>query len=297
MKLATELQPDQQPARWDDHVAVYEQVFEPLSSAFASQALKRLDLRPGERLIDVGAPPAPAAHMAAARGADVMAIDASPAMAARIAMRATDAAVGDRVHARVMDGMALDLPDASFDAAISLFGVILFPDAGAGMREIARVLTPGGRVAVVTWTESERYELVARLIAAIAAVRGPPAPPASLPAQLRYRDEPAFRSLLVEAGLAVNAIVRMEEQWRLPSARWLADRIAFAPGMASMIGALDGDRTAVLESFVAALERDQGQGEIILSAIAHLGIGINPATGREKSAMVGNNAAVRREAL
>jgi SAM-dependent methyltransferase len=297
MKLATELQPDQQPARWDDHVAVYEQVFEPLSSAFASRALDRLGLRPGERLIDVGAGAGAAALMAAARGADVVAIDASPAMAARIAMRATDAAVGDRVHACVMDGMALDLPDASFDAAISLFGVILFPDAGAGMREIARVLTPGGRVAVVTWTESERYELVARLIAAIAAVRGPPAPPASLPAQLRYRDEPAFRSLLVEAGLAVNAIVRMEEQWRLPSARWLADRIAFAPGMASMIGALDGDRTAVLESFVAALERDQGQGEIILSAIAHLGIGINPATGREKSAMVGNNAAVRREAL
>src|SRR5829696_2360283 len=193
MKLATELQPDQQPARWDDHVAVYEQVFEPLSSAFASRALEHLDLRPGERLIDVGAGAGAAALMAAARGADVLAIDASPAMAARIAVRANDAAVAEHVHVSVMDGMALDLSDDSFDAAMSVFGVVLFPDSDAGMREIARVLKPGGRAAVVTWTESERYELAARLLAAIAAVRGPQAPPTSLPAQLRFREETVFR--------------------------------------------------------------------------------------------------------
>jgi SAM-dependent methyltransferase len=276
MKLATELQPDQQPGRWGDHVAVYEQVFEPLSSAFASRALERLDLRPGERLIDVAAGTGAAALMAAGRGADVVAIDASPAMAARIAVRANDAAIADRVHASVMDGMALDLPDASFDAAISVFGVILFPDSAAGIREIVRVLKPGGRAAVVTWTETERYELAARLLAAIAAIRGPQAPPISLPAQLRYREAPVFRSLLVEARLKVNAIVRMEEQWRLPSARWLADRITFAPGMASMIGALDGDQAAVLDAFVAALEADQGRDEVLLSAVAHVAVAEKP---------------------
>ena len=60
--------------------------------------------------------------------------------------------------------MALALPDGCFDAAISVFGVILFPDADLGMREIARVLKPGGRTAIVTWTQTERYELAARLI-------------------------------------------------------------------------------------------------------------------------------------
>src|SRR5712691_7919861 len=273
MNLAPKLQPDQKPELWGDHVAVYEEVFEPLTNAFASHALYELDLSPGDLLIDVGAGAGGAALMAAAGGADVVAIDASPHMVARIIARANGApGIASRVHADVMDGMALGLSDGSFDAAISVFGVILFPDADRGMREITRVLKPGGRAAIVTWTETERYELAARLLGAIAAVRGPQPPPTSLPAQLRFRDEPALRRLLGDAGLTVEAIVRVEQRWRMASARWLADHIAFAPGMAAMVGALGADRAPVLDTFVAALERDQGRGEVALSAVAHIGV-------------------------
>jgi SAM-dependent methyltransferase len=277
MTLAAPLQPDQNPERWDDHVAVYEEVFEPLTNAFASRALDHLDLMPGDRLIDVGAGAGGTALIAAARGVDVVAIDASPHMVARMVARVKDAAgVAGRVRADIMDGMALGLPEGSFEAAISVFGVILFPDADLGMREIARILKPGGRAAVVTWTETERYELAARLSGAIAAVQGPPPPPTSLPAQLRFREEPALRRLFAEAGLIVEAVVRVEERWRLPSAHWIADRIAFAPGMAAMVGALGADREPVLDAFVAALEREQGKGEVGLSAIAHIGVAQKP---------------------
>jgi SAM-dependent methyltransferase len=277
MSLAVQLQPDQNPERWDDHVAVYEEVFEPLTNVFASRALDCLELRAGDRLIDVGAGAGGAALIAAARGVDVLTVDASPQMVSRIVARANGApGNAGRVQAEIMDGMALGLPDGSFDAAISVFGVILFPDADLGMREIARVLRPGGRAAVVTWTETERYELAARLIGAIAAVRGPQPPPASLPAQLRFRDEAALRRLVADAGLIVSAIERVEERWRMPSARWIAERIAFAPGMAAMVGALGRDRAAVLDAFVAALERDQGRGEVGLSAVAHIGLGRKP---------------------
>jgi ubiquinone/menaquinone biosynthesis C-methylase UbiE len=184
-----ELQPDQKPESWDDHVAVYEEVFEPLSNAFASRALDQLDSGSGARLLDIGAGAGGAALMAASRGSDVVAIDASSRMVARIVCRASDAGLSDRVRADVMDGMALALPDASFDAAISVFGVILFPDVDLGMREIARVLKPGGRAAIVAWTDTERYELAVRLMGAITTVRGPQPLPASLPAQLRFRDE------------------------------------------------------------------------------------------------------------
>jgi SAM-dependent methyltransferase len=277
MSLAVELQPDQKPERWNDHVAVYEEVFEPLTDVFASRALDHLGLRAGDRLIDVGAGAGGAALIAAARGLDVLAVDASPQMAARIAARANGAAGNSgRVRAEIMDGTALGLPDGSFDAAISVFGVILFPDADLGVREIARVLKPGGRAAIVTWTETERYELAARLIGAIAAVRGPQPPAASLPAQLRFRDEAVLRRLLADAGLIVSAIERVEERWRMPSARWIAERIAFAPGMAAMVAALGRDRAAVLDTFVAALERDQGRGEVGLSAVAHIGLGRKP---------------------
>jgi SAM-dependent methyltransferase len=273
MSLAVKLQPDQDPDRWNSHVAVYEEVFEPLTNAFATRALDHLDVAPGDWLIDVGAGAGGAALIAAARGGDVVAMDASPGMVARIVSRANGTkGMTGRVRAAVMDGMALGLPDGRFDAAISVFGVILFPNADLGMREIARVLKPGGRAAIVTWTETERYELAARLLSAIAAVRGPQPPPAALPAQLRFRDEPTFRRLLSDAGLLVGAIVRVAERWRVPSARWIAERIAFAPGMAAMVDALGSDRACVLDAFVAALEQDQGEGEVTLSAIAHIGV-------------------------
>jgi ubiquinone/menaquinone biosynthesis C-methylase UbiE len=271
-----EHQPDQQAARWDDHVAVYEAVFEPLTNAFARRALEYLDLHAGDRLIDVGAGSGGADLIAAENGVHVLAIDASGKMVARLRQRAAMRPVVGRIDAKVMDGTALALPDASFDAALSVFGVILFPDEGLGMREIARVLKPRGRAAVVTWTATERYELVARLQGAIAEVRGPQPPPKFLPAQLRFREEAAFRSLLTEAGLAVQDIARLEERWRLPSARWLADHIAFAPGMSAMVSGLGADRVPVFEAFVSALERDQGKGEVALTAVAHVGLAVKP---------------------
>jgi ubiquinone/menaquinone biosynthesis C-methylase UbiE len=271
-----ELQPDQQANRWDDHVAVYEAAFEPLTDAFARHAIDRLALRAGERLIDVGAGSGGAVMAAADADIDVLAIDASAKMVARVRERAAKRGHAGRVRAEVMDGMALSLPDASFDAALSIFGVILFPDAGAGMREIARVVRPGGRLAIVTWTETERYELVSRLQAAIAHVCGPQPAPKVLPAQLRFREQAAFRDLLTTAGLTVYEIVRLEERWRLPSARWLAEHIAFAPGMAAMIGALGSDGARVLDAFVSAMERDYGRGEIALIAVAQLGLASKP---------------------
>ena len=105
---------------------------------------------------------------------------------------------------------------------------------------------------------AERYELAARLIAAIAAVRGPQPAPAALPAQLRFREEPAFRALFERAGLTVESVPVSRSRSRAPSARWLADRLAFAPGLAAVLAAQADDRAAVLDGFVAGLERDKG---------------------------------------
>ena len=273
-----ELQPDQQAARWNHHVAVYEAVFEPLTNGFARRALDRLDVHAGDRLLDVGAGSGGAALMAAARGTNVVAVDASDRMVMRLRERAAGRQISGRIEAEVMNGMALTLPDASFDAAISVFGVILFPNPSLGMREIARVLKPGGCAAIVTWTAIERYELVVRLQNAIAKVRGPLPPPKALPAQLRFREEAVFRSLLTDAGLRVQDIVQLEERWHVPSARWLADRIVFAPGMAAMAEALGADHAPVLDAFVSVLERDQGKGEVVLSAVAQVGLAAKPGT-------------------
>src|SRR3954464_4988149 len=119
-RLAADLQPDHQPACWDDHVSSYEAVFEPVTNAFAAHALDALDIRPGLRCLDVGAGSGGAALFAARRGASVLAIDGSTRMVRRIAERARDVHPGT-VDAAVMDGDALALQDGSFDAAVSIF--------------------------------------------------------------------------------------------------------------------------------------------------------------------------------
>lgn len=76
----------------------------------------------------------------------VSAIDITPAMVERIRERA--AGLGRPVDARVMDGHRLDFPDASFDAVILHLIIAVIPDPVACLREVRRVLKPGGRAVV-----------------------------------------------------------------------------------------------------------------------------------------------------
>jgi len=174
-----------------------------------------------------------------------------------------------------MDGQALAFPSAMFDAALSVFGVILFPSAELGLSEMRRVVRPGGRVAVVTWTESQSYELAAALSRVIQSV-WPDRPPPPLPAQLRYREEAEFRRLSRDAGFPDVTIETARAELRAPSARWLANRIAFAPGMAALVGTLGERRAPVLEAFVRDLETQCGGGEVALGGVAYVGIATVP---------------------
>jgi ubiquinone/menaquinone biosynthesis C-methylase UbiE len=209
--------------------------------------------------------------MAARRGAAVTAIDASAGMVARIAARAVEA--GMPVRAAVMDAHALELPDQAFTDALSIFGLILCTDPVAALREIHRVLVPAGRVAIVTWTDPGRYELITRLLAAIEAVCGARPAPTVLPAQLRFAEEARFRALFEAAAFDVERIERIEARLTAPSAAWLATHLDFAPGVAAMLSGLGPDRAAVVARFVADMVRDQGPGPIALGAVAFLGLG------------------------
>ncbi len=109
------------------------------------RSIELLGLRPGERVLVDGA--GTGADLAfIPPGVAVVAIDLTPAMVPRIRRRA--ASLGRPVDARVMDAEHLDFPDASFDAVILHLIVAVVPDPQAAVREAARVVRPGGRVAV-----------------------------------------------------------------------------------------------------------------------------------------------------
>ena len=262
------LQPDQDAARWAAHVDGYEAVFEPLTDSFNRQALDVLEPLDGIDLVDVAAGAGGAAVMAAGRGARVVAVDASAAMAARMAARG--------IRAQVADAAALPFGNASFGAALSSFGVVLLPEPAQGMAELFRVLRPGGRVAVVTWTEPQRYEVAARLRDAVTVATGAPPPPGELPAQLRFTDPARLHALLHDAGFAAVRIKRVEATLRAASAQALAGSLAFAPGMAAMLHGLGRNRATVLRRFVERLVADQGSGAVALGAVAHIAVAVRP---------------------
>jgi ubiquinone/menaquinone biosynthesis C-methylase UbiE len=141
-------------------------VAENLSSfeAFAREAL-RLVPATGD-VLDVAAGPGSLALQAARTARQVQAVDFAPAMLAQLHARAAQAGIGN-VITQVADGQALPFPDASFDAAYSMFGLIFFPDRLQGLRELVRVLRPGGRAVIASWPPSERVPMFAALFGAM----------------------------------------------------------------------------------------------------------------------------------
>jgi SAM-dependent methyltransferase len=109
-----------------------------------------IDLRAGERVLDVAAGNGNATLAAARRFAQVTSTDYVPALLDRGKKRA--AAERLPVAFQVVDAEALPFADASFDAALSTFGIMFTPDQESAVREITRVVRPGGRIGFANWT-------------------------------------------------------------------------------------------------------------------------------------------------
>ena len=105
--------------------------------------------RPGERVVDLGAGMGAATFIAADTGAEVIAVDPTPFMRRILALRRW--VHPRRAHVTVLDGAAEALPlDAqSVDALWTVNTVHHWTDVASALRELGRVLRPGGRLVLV----------------------------------------------------------------------------------------------------------------------------------------------------
>jgi SAM-dependent methyltransferase len=179
----------------------------------------------GERAWALAAVPTGAKVLDIAAGAGALAIAAaragSPVLATDFSQGMVDAVLSygiPNLDGRVMDGQALDLADASFDAAFSLFGIMLFPDWRAGMREMARVVRPGGIGCVGTWKEPSGAAanlLLAKLCAALFPELNAADPHAGLN---ELCDPDRFRAAMIAVGFTDVSIVEVVTDFPIDAA-------------------------------------------------------------------------------
>lgn len=153
---------------------VVDEVVHPLGGIL----VEAIDVRPGQRVLDVAAGTGTSAIPAAKRGAEVIATDLTPELLA--VGRAAADAEGIQLTWQTADAEALPFGDATFDVVLSSIGVMFAPHHELAADELLRVCRPGGTVGVLSWTPDG---LIGQLFATMKPY-APPPPPGASPAPL-----------------------------------------------------------------------------------------------------------------
>ncbi len=214
-----------------------------------------VDLRAGERVLDVAGGNGNATLAAARRFADVTSTDYVPALLER--GRARAAAERLAVEFQVADAEALPFADGSFDVVLSTFGVMFTPDQEKAAAEMLRVCRPGGRIGLANWTPAGFVGQLFKLIGAYV----PPPPGVKSPAL--WGTEERLRALF--PGVAAVEAAPRTFNFRYRSADHLLEvfRTYYGPVHKAFL-ALDAGRQAGLEeemlALLARLDRAGGEG-------------------------------------
>ena len=153
--------------------------------ASALQFLDRLEILPGERLLDVACGTGQLTIPAAEMGAEARGLDISENWIAQA--RKNAAAAGVEARFDLADAEEMPYGDARFDTLTSMIGVMFAPRPERATAEMLRVVRPGGRIALVNWTAEGMVGEFFRIVAGYA-------PPPEIPSPLLWGDEATVES-------------------------------------------------------------------------------------------------------
>jgi SAM-dependent methyltransferase len=179
---------------------------ENVTGTTAPHLVRFAGVRAGAKLLDVACGTGVVALTAARLGAQVTGVDLTPELIARAEQNA--ALMGLQATWHVGDAEALPLPDATFDFVVSQFGHMFAPRPAVAIREMLRVLRPGGTIAFSTWPP----ELFVGRWFALMGKYGPP-PPDGVSPPPQWGDPSIVRERL---GAAVKEVTFTRQVMRFP---------------------------------------------------------------------------------
>ncbi|HZR40447.1 MAG TPA: class I SAM-dependent methyltransferase [Ktedonobacteraceae bacterium] len=183
------------------------------------QMLEAAKLQPGDHVLDIAAGTGDQSRQAARLvrpEGSVLATDISQEMldvAARLALQEGLS----NITTRAMNAEQLDLPGNLYDAVISRLGLMLIPQKHRALKEIWRVLKPGGRVAALVWSKPERNPLFALYITVVEELLSTEELEEQWTDPFSLADAALFATMLTEAGFQSVQVQAIPLTFQFPS--------------------------------------------------------------------------------
>ena len=218
-----------------------------------------VDLRPGERVLDVAAGSGNTALAAARRWCEVVATDFVPNLLEAAKRRAE--CEGLALTAQVADCQELPFEDGSFDVVLSSFGAMFAPDQERTAAELVRVCRPGGRIGMANWTPAslvgDIFRTTARHVAPFPGIR---------PA-VEWGDEQCARALFADRVSSLQFVPR-QFVFRYLSAQHFVDYFQrwYGPTKTAFDALDEQGRDALARDLCRAVEKHNRSGNGTLIA-------------------------------
>ena len=222
-----------------------------VTALWAADLVERASPRPDERALDVACGTGVVARLVAERmgRGRVAGLDINAGMLA--VARSLPRRDGPAIEWQ--EGSALDMPfpDESFDLLLCQLGLQFFPDRPAALREMRRVLTPGGRLALNVYDSIEANPAARIISDALDRHLGPHA---SAPRRAEHvlADTDELRGLVERAGFREVTIRTTTQRIRFPSAKEYVQITVAASPLAGIVGGMASERREALVEELAA---------------------------------------------